>query len=133
MRLKSAFAPRSEGAALWWTAFPWLLLILLLLAAPGSAHPSPHINGQAGPRAALVTGVGAIGMTVSDMDRSIRFYSQVLSFKKVSDAEVNNQFQQNVTEIISAAQGANVTAFIMKAKVTKGPLPIAIGVTSRGS
>jgi catechol 2,3-dioxygenase-like lactoylglutathione lyase family enzyme len=32
--------------------------------------------------------VEAIGMTVSDMDRSVQFYSDVLGFKKVSDLEV---------------------------------------------
>lgn len=32
--------------------------------------------------------VEAIGMTVSDMDRSVQFYSDVLGFKKVSDMEV---------------------------------------------
>jgi catechol 2,3-dioxygenase-like lactoylglutathione lyase family enzyme len=36
----------------------------------------------------LVEQVGAIGMTVSDMDASIDFYSRVLSFEKVSDVEV---------------------------------------------
>ena len=35
-----------------------------------------------------ITAVGTIGMTVSDMDRSVDFYSRVLSFEKVSDAEV---------------------------------------------
>lgn len=32
--------------------------------------------------------VDAVGMTVSDMDRSVDFYTNVLNFKKVSDAEV---------------------------------------------
>ncbi len=32
--------------------------------------------------------VGAVGMTVSDMDRSIDFYSKVLSFEKISEVEV---------------------------------------------
>ena len=32
--------------------------------------------------------VGGIGMTVSDMDRSVEFYSKVLSFVKVSDVEL---------------------------------------------
>jgi catechol 2,3-dioxygenase-like lactoylglutathione lyase family enzyme len=32
--------------------------------------------------------VGPIGMTVSDMDASVDFYSRVLSFEKVSDVEV---------------------------------------------
>jgi catechol 2,3-dioxygenase-like lactoylglutathione lyase family enzyme len=35
-----------------------------------------------------VTAVESVGMTVSDMDRAIAFYSQVLSFRKVSDVEV---------------------------------------------
>ncbi len=35
--------------------------------------------------------VGAVGMTVSDMDRSIDFYSKVLSFEKVSDVEVTGE------------------------------------------
>jgi len=36
----------------------------------------------------LIEQVGAIGMTVSDMDVSVAFYSSVLSFEKVSDVEV---------------------------------------------
>jgi catechol 2,3-dioxygenase-like lactoylglutathione lyase family enzyme len=36
----------------------------------------------------LVEGVDAVGLTVSDMDRSVEFYSKVLSFEKVSDVEV---------------------------------------------
>jgi catechol 2,3-dioxygenase-like lactoylglutathione lyase family enzyme len=35
-----------------------------------------------------VMAVESIGMTVADMDRSIAFYSQVLSFQKISDVEV---------------------------------------------
>ena len=35
-----------------------------------------------------VTAVDAIGMTASDMDRSVDFYSKVLTFEKVSDVEV---------------------------------------------
>lgn len=37
----------------------------------------------------LVVGVESIGMTVSDMDRSVAFYSGVLAFKPVSDVEVD--------------------------------------------
>ncbi len=36
----------------------------------------------------LVTAIDAVGMTVSDMDRAVEFYSNVLSFEKVSDVEV---------------------------------------------
>ncbi len=35
-----------------------------------------------------VIAVDSVGMTVSDMDRSVDFYTKVLSFKKVSDTEV---------------------------------------------
>lgn len=37
--------------------------------------------------AQLVTGVDSVGITVSDMDRAVDFYANVLSFVKVSDAE----------------------------------------------
>src|ERR1700758_5300620 len=37
---------------------------------------------------ALVDDVDAIGITVSDMDRAVDFYSKVLRFEKVSDTEV---------------------------------------------
>src|SRR5436305_15204262 len=39
-------------------------------------------------RTALVDGVDAIGITVSDIDRAVEFYSRVLTFEKVSDTEV---------------------------------------------
>ena len=42
----------------------------------------------AGGRAPLVTGIDSIGITVSDLDRSVEFYSKVLSFEKVSESEV---------------------------------------------
>ena len=35
-----------------------------------------------------VTAVDAVGMTVSELDRSVEFYSDVLSFEKVSEVEV---------------------------------------------
>ena len=38
--------------------------------------------------ASLVEGVDAIGITVSDMDRAVDFYSKVLTFERVSDTEV---------------------------------------------
>ncbi|MGH7845833.1 MAG: VOC family protein [Candidatus Binatia bacterium] len=36
----------------------------------------------------VVKSVEAVGMTVSDMERSVEFFSKVLSFEKVSDVEV---------------------------------------------
>src|SRR5262245_43584354 len=44
------------------------------------------------PRAVpVVEQVSAIGMTVSDMDASVEFYSKVLSFEKASDIEVTGE------------------------------------------
>jgi catechol 2,3-dioxygenase-like lactoylglutathione lyase family enzyme len=44
----------------------------------------------------LVTAVGPIGMTVSDMDRSLDFYSRVLHFTKVSDEEYTGDAYEHV-------------------------------------
>lgn len=41
-----------------------------------------------GTRAALVDAVAAVGFTVSDMDRSVAFFSRVLSFEKVAEFEI---------------------------------------------
>jgi catechol 2,3-dioxygenase-like lactoylglutathione lyase family enzyme len=52
---------------------------LLLLALPAHAQTNGHD---------LVQTVDAIGMTVSDMDRALDFYTKVLNFEKVSAVEV---------------------------------------------
>ena len=39
--------------------------------------------------AQLVKSVDAVGMTVADMDRSVEFFSKVLSFEKINDVEVH--------------------------------------------
>jgi len=57
--------------------FKVALLALVLLAAFAPAQAT-----------SLVTGVDSIAITVSDMDRSVAFYSEVLTFEKVSDVEV---------------------------------------------
>ena len=41
--------------------------------------------------AQLVKSVEAVGMTVSDIDRSVEFFSKVLSFEKISDVEVRGE------------------------------------------
>jgi catechol 2,3-dioxygenase-like lactoylglutathione lyase family enzyme len=55
----------------------WVLSLVLAV---------PQVRAQQNP--ALVDGVDAIGITVSDMDRAVDFYSKVLTFEKVSDSEV---------------------------------------------
>ena len=44
----------------------------------------------------LVQAVGTVGITVSDMDRAIAFYTDALSFKKVSDIEVYGSEYENL-------------------------------------
>src|SRR5438034_10546352 len=55
-----------------------ILSLLLLVSALSPAN---------GPR--LVTAVDSIGLTVSDLDRSVDFYTNVLSFQKVSELEAD--------------------------------------------
>ena len=61
----------------------WVLLFAL--AIPQLLFRTPARAQEA---RGFVNGVEAIGITVSDMDRAVDFYSKVLTFEKVSDEEV---------------------------------------------
>ena len=50
-------------------------------AAEIDAAPRPHASP-------LVSAVGCVGLTVSDLDRSIAFYTEVLTFERVLEREV---------------------------------------------
>lgn len=72
----------------WLLAFTLLILPILMIptcSLPG-AQAAPQGLRTVAPVA--VEAVGAVGMTVADMDRSVEFFSRVLSFEKVSDVEV---------------------------------------------
>lgn len=56
----------------------WLLLVTISIRLAYAQH-----NGHG-----LVSEVEAVGMTVSDMERALDFYTKVLTFEKVSDVEV---------------------------------------------
>ena len=58
----------------------WLMVTLICSATASSLFAQTS---------GLVVGVDSIGMTVSDIDRSVAFYSSVLTFKPVSDVEVD--------------------------------------------
>ena len=60
-------------------------LCALLLA--GLVWSAPLSRPNASP-AALVQAVDAVGMTVSDMERSVAFFTDVLTFEKTSDVEL---------------------------------------------
>ena len=55
----------------------FFLAVLLLAVTPTWPQQAPLVNA-----------VDAVGITVSDMDRAVDFYSRVLTFEKVSDTEV---------------------------------------------
>src|ERR1044072_7524778 len=55
-----------------------LLSVVLSAGAVAEEDPKP-----------LVAAVDSIGLTVSDLDRSVEFYSKVLSFEKVSEFEAD--------------------------------------------
>jgi catechol 2,3-dioxygenase-like lactoylglutathione lyase family enzyme len=57
----------------------WALGVAILLAS----------HGAGAAKAPLVTSVGTIGITVSDLDRSVAFYRDVLSFSVAGETEVS--------------------------------------------
>jgi catechol 2,3-dioxygenase-like lactoylglutathione lyase family enzyme len=54
-----------------------------LIRSTPSLHLSQSLQGRS-----QVQAVTSVGLTVADMDRAVEFYSQVLSFQKISDVEV---------------------------------------------
>ncbi len=79
-----AGAVRRAAPPLVW-ALAWLLLTLGLFLLPARAQT--FATAGAFERAA-VSRVESVGMTVSDMDAAVEFYTRVLTFEKVSDVEV---------------------------------------------
>jgi catechol 2,3-dioxygenase-like lactoylglutathione lyase family enzyme len=78
-----------------WTMMSLLLALALcssLTKAQQQFAPVESISSSASLSVsvapAIVTRVDAVGMTVSDMDRSVDFFSKILSFEKVSDVEL---------------------------------------------
>jgi catechol 2,3-dioxygenase-like lactoylglutathione lyase family enzyme len=59
-----------------------IVCVLVMIAAAEAA-------ALRGATLALVQAVDAVGMTVSDMDRSVAFFTNVLTFEKVSDVELS--------------------------------------------
>ena len=60
----------------------WFLALILSFVGALWQHAEARTEGSA------VAAVDSIGLTVSDIDRSVDFFSKVLSFEKVSDQEV---------------------------------------------
>ncbi len=84
-----------------------LVAVLSSWNVPASAQTQSQ-NGSAS--SAQVIAVGPIQMTVADMDRSVDFYSHVLTFEKTSDTEIAGE---NVERLFGVF-GARVRVVRMK-------------------
>ncbi len=73
------------------------LLALFVVAAPAVLAQQPLVPAAA--PAARIGAVGAIGLTVSHMDRSVAFYRDVLDFEKVSEVEVSGPAYEQLTGV----------------------------------
>lgn len=65
-----------------------ILSVVLMLASLIDLSAQRATATQQAPAAPLVKAVDSIGITVSDMDRSVEFFSKILSFRKISEAEL---------------------------------------------
>jgi catechol 2,3-dioxygenase-like lactoylglutathione lyase family enzyme len=70
-----------------------VFVAFLVLGLYGSLAPAS---------AQLVKSVDAVGITVSDIDRSVEFFSKVLSFEKVSDVEVAGSEYERLQGVFGA-------------------------------
>ena len=57
---------------------------------------------SAGVRAPLIARVDSIGLTVSDLDRSVDFYTRVLRFEKVSEYETEGETTEHLSGLFGA-------------------------------
>jgi catechol 2,3-dioxygenase-like lactoylglutathione lyase family enzyme len=112
-RQRSAAAIAEERS--WRTAAILIALGGILAFASALAPPAHGAERAAKPAAAKVAtaavaspveAVVSIGMTVSDLDRSIAVFSNVLDFTKISDTEVTGETYERLTGV-----------FAMKARV----------------
>ena len=71
---------------------------LLLLALFVQAARAGEVEPDAKPQAA-VAAVSHVGFTVSDMDRSVAFFTKVLEFEKVSEREVHGDAYERLTGV----------------------------------
>jgi catechol 2,3-dioxygenase-like lactoylglutathione lyase family enzyme len=68
---------------------------LLITPRPGSVHGP-------GPAPVAAIAVESVGMTVSDMDRAVDFYTSVLTFEKTFDRELSGREYELLTGVFGA-------------------------------
>lgn len=72
------------------------------IAAPQIAAADTAVPMAPVAHTAEAEAVAMVGLTVSDMDRSIQFYTAVLDFEKVSDSEVLGQAYEELDGVFGA-------------------------------
>jgi catechol 2,3-dioxygenase-like lactoylglutathione lyase family enzyme len=75
---------------------------LALAVTPPVRAASALAGAPASPDGAIVSEVAAVGITVADMDRAVEFYTRVLDFKEVSDAEVAGDAFERLQDVFGA-------------------------------
>ncbi len=97
MLILGALVGTSSGSAQ--SAQPWTGSGI---AAPGIT--APNANGSPATRGvtADVQAVAMMGFTVSDMDRSVEFYTRVLDFEKLSDNELTGPEYEQLEGVFGA-------------------------------
>jgi catechol 2,3-dioxygenase-like lactoylglutathione lyase family enzyme len=83
---------------------PRVIAAVAVAAAVVTLCATSDLDAQHQPRAATlrVTAVESVGMTVSDMDQAIAFYTSVLPFAKTSDVEVSGREYELLTGVFGA-------------------------------
>src|SRR2546423_940 len=67
------------------------------------AQPASTAQAQPTPTSAIrAEAVAMVGLTVSDMDRSVEFYTKVLDFEKVSDNELAGREYEQLEGVFGA-------------------------------
>jgi len=110
---------------------PSRTIIAVLSAALLIAITKGTVSGES----AAIIGVGDVGMTVSDMDRSVAFYTQVLDFKQISDDEISGSAFERLEGIFGAHARVvrlqlGTETIALTAYLTPGGRPIPIDSAS---
>lgn len=88
-------------AALWFLGL-WVLGATLAIGAPAAAGPENAYAPAAAVPGPLVESVGPIEITVSDLDRSVDFFTKVLTFEKVGETETLGEGLERLQGVFGA-------------------------------
>jgi catechol 2,3-dioxygenase-like lactoylglutathione lyase family enzyme len=78
------------------------LIVAAAAVGAGTLRGAGGQESRTEPTAVMVTAVDSVGITVSDMDRAVRFYTSVLSFETISDVEVSGREYELLSGVFGA-------------------------------